>query len=231
MFLLDWRDIRRVPGATSSMVQTLFRIKANKLNLWNIDRADWSCPHPTCDTSILASLQHVFWDCLVPATAWQEHRARWRAPGDNLDDNLQLTTSSLVRPDTPRKAWASIRNALGEIDDEHKYQDELYDGARLLWRLMALSTIHAIWCARHRLRLEEGATLATLWAIINRTVLSGVMQLRALVQEFDDCALPRSRVLSALATMLVQAHVNDAGESPRPLVVCSVYLLFFKGGW
>ena len=91
---------------------------------------------------------------------------------------------------------------------------------------MALSTIHAIWCARHRLRLEEGATLANLRAIINRSVLSEVTQLRALVQEFDDCALPRSRVLSALATMLVQAHVNDAGECPRPLVVFSVFFYY-----
>ena len=54
--LLDWRDIRRVLGATASMVQTLFRIKAKKLNLWNIDRGDRSCPHPTCDTFISASL-------------------------------------------------------------------------------------------------------------------------------------------------------------------------------
>uniref|UniRef100_M4BCS2 Uncharacterized protein n=1 Tax=Hyaloperonospora arabidopsidis (strain Emoy2) TaxID=559515 RepID=M4BCS2_HYAAE len=38
------------------------------------------------------------------------------------------------------------------------------------------------------------------------------MQLRALVQEFDDCASPRSRVLSALATVLIRAHVNDAGK-------------------
>ena len=30
--------------------------------------------------------------------------------------------------------------------------------------------------------------------------------------------------------VLVQAHVNDAGECPRPLVVRSVYLLFFDGG-
>ena len=56
------------------------------------------------------------------------------------------------------------------------------------------------------------------------------MQLRALVQKFDDCASPRSRGLSALATVMVQAHVYDAGECPRPLVVCSVYLLFFDGG-
>ena len=87
---------------------------------------------------------------------------------------------------------------------------------------MALSTIHAIWRARHQLRLEDGATLATLRAIINRTVLSGATQLRALVQEFDDCASPRSRVLSALATVMVQAHVKDASECPLPLVVRSV---------
>ena len=87
---------------------------------------------------------------------------------------------------------------------------------------MALSTIHAIWCARRRLQLEEGATLATYRAIINRTVLSEVMQLRALVQEFGDCASPRSRVLSALAMVMVQAHVKDASECPQPLVVRSV---------
>ena len=56
------------------------------------------------------------------------------------------------------------------------------------------------------------------------------MQLRALVQEFDYCASPRSRVLSALATVLVQAHFNDAGECPRPLVISSVCLLCFDGG-
>ena len=95
---------------------------------------------------------------------------------------------------------------------------------------MALSTIHAIWCARRRLQLEEGATIATYRAIINRTVLSEVVQLRALVQEFNDCAPPRSRVLSALATVLVQAHFNDAGEYPRPLVVRSLYLLFSDEG-
>ena len=141
MSLLEWRDIRRVPGATAYMVQ--------------IDRDDRSCPHPTCDTSISASLQHVFWDCPVAATAWQDHRARWRALGDNLDDGLQLTAFSLDLPDTPRKAWTTIRNTLGEIDDEHKYQDELYDASQLLWRLMALSTIHAIWCARYGRSLTE----------------------------------------------------------------------------
>ena len=95
-----------------------------------------------------------------------------------MDDGLQITAFSIDLPDTPRKAWSSIRNALGEIDDEHKYQDELYDAARLLWRIMDLSTIHAIWCARYRLRFEERATLAALRAIINRTVLSRVMQLQ-----------------------------------------------------
>uniref|UniRef100_A0AAV1T560 Reverse transcriptase domain-containing protein n=1 Tax=Peronospora matthiolae TaxID=2874970 RepID=A0AAV1T560_9STRA len=102
---LDWRDIRAVKGAGASTVQTLFRLKANKLNLWNYVHSDRSCPHGECPRDVPISLQHVFWECPIAKAAWKDFDIRWRRLGDNVPANLIESCFSLDLDDTPTRAW------------------------------------------------------------------------------------------------------------------------------
>ena len=69
---LQWSDIRIVTGAGAATVQTLYRTKANKINLWNYVHSDRSCPHIACRRDEPATPQYIFWECPGAKAAWAD---------------------------------------------------------------------------------------------------------------------------------------------------------------
>uniref|UniRef100_A0AAV1U738 Reverse transcriptase n=1 Tax=Peronospora matthiolae TaxID=2874970 RepID=A0AAV1U738_9STRA len=180
---LDWRDIRAVKGAGASTVQTLFRLKANKLNLWNYVHSERSCPHGECPRDVPISFQHVFWECPIAKAAWKDFDIRWRRLGDNVPANLIESCFSLDLDDTPTRAWRTVCDHVRAAGTEHR--DVLYEVSRDLWRLTVAATIQAIWCARLRLRHEPDALQSTLRAVICATVDNALRDLVSLSYKFD----------------------------------------------
>uniref|UniRef100_A0AAV1U5T7 Reverse transcriptase n=1 Tax=Peronospora matthiolae TaxID=2874970 RepID=A0AAV1U5T7_9STRA len=222
---LDWRDIRAVKGAEASTVQTLFRLKANKLKLWNYVHSDRSCPHGECPRDVPISLQHVFWECPIAKAAWKDFDIRWRRLGDNVPANLIESCFSLGLDDTPTRAWRTVCDHVRAAGTEHR--DVLYEVSRNLWRRTVAATIQAIWCARLRLRHEPDALQSTLRAVICVTVDNALRDLVSLSYKFDTdiLKLPKNAATRALADRL-KGTIDGTILSP-PIRDRSAYVLFF----
>uniref|UniRef100_A0AAV1UXB4 Reverse transcriptase n=1 Tax=Peronospora matthiolae TaxID=2874970 RepID=A0AAV1UXB4_9STRA len=210
---LDWRDIRAVKGAGASTVQTLFRLKANKLKLWNYVHSDGSCPHGECPRDVPISLQHVFWECPIAKAAWKDFDIRWRRLGHNVPANLIESCFSLGLDDTPTRAWRTVCDHVRAAGTKHC--DVLYEVSRDLWRLTVAATIQAIWCARLRLRHEPDALQSTLRAAICVTVDNALRDLVSLSYKFDTdiSKLPKNAATRALADRL-KGTINGTILSP-----------------
>ena len=211
-----------------------FRLKANKLNLWNHDSSNLTCPHSSCSDVEHTNVKHVFWDCPVAATAWADIRARWQQLGENVIDDAPRVCFSLEMPETPERAWNAVRATLSDEEDEDPLRDELYPVVSLLWRHTAVATLHAIWCAQLRLRHEPTASATVMRAVINASIHGGLSSLGHLMRDFDSDAhrTPRGRVMAVLvATLQDLLSERDRDRTcPRPLASRSVFLLFFDGG-
>uniref|UniRef100_M4B7Y6 Uncharacterized protein n=1 Tax=Hyaloperonospora arabidopsidis (strain Emoy2) TaxID=559515 RepID=M4B7Y6_HYAAE len=157
---LGWSDIRAVTGGGATTIQTLFRLKTNKLNLWNYVHSDWSCPHEAF--------------CL---SSTRRHARGWR--------------SVIV-----------LKRSLMPI--------KTFEVSSALWRLTAASTIHAIWCARLRLRHEPDALQSTLRAVVSTTVDNALRDFVYLSSEFDTdvSSFPKKAVTGALAARLTE-HTEE----------------------
>jgi ribonuclease HI len=135
---------------------------------------------------------------------------------------------SLEMPDTPTRAWQAVQERLEAAGDDHR--DVLFEVSRDLGRLTAATTIHAIWCARLRLRHEPEADQPTLRAVVNATVDNALRDFVLLTYEYDSDkqTAPTRTVTGALAARLTEPPAEPT-RTP-PVSSRSRYLLFFDGG-
>uniref|UniRef100_A0AAV1TWQ7 RNase H type-1 domain-containing protein n=1 Tax=Peronospora matthiolae TaxID=2874970 RepID=A0AAV1TWQ7_9STRA len=225
---LDWRDIRAVKGAGASTVQTLFRLKANKLNLWNYVHSDRSCPHGECPRDVPISLQHVFWECPIAKAAWKDFDIRWRRLGDNVPANLIESCFSLDLDDTPTRAWRTVCDHVRAAGAEHR--DVLYEVSRDLWRLTVAATIQAIWCARLRLRHEPDALQSTLRAVICVTVDNALRDLVSLSFINSTRIFQNFRRMPLPGRWLIASRGRLTGRFSRHRFETGAPMCFFYGG-
>ena len=117
---LEWRDLSRVFGLNAYEKQTLFRLKSNKLSLWNHRAGNLSCPHPECDNQRPTTIQHTFWECPGAKWAWQRVLKAWSALGARLPADPVHPLFALELPDTPLHAWDTIQSQHGKepLDDD-----------------------------------------------------------------------------------------------------------------
>ncbi|KAF1318320.1 reverse transcriptase, partial [Globisporangium splendens] len=101
---LKWQDVQRIPGLNTYATQTLFRLKANKIPLWNRNDNSTGCPHLQCSNIRRATSQHIFWDCSTAQAAWSSLLRRCKKVSIRATDDLQLWLFSLELPDTPSAA-------------------------------------------------------------------------------------------------------------------------------
>ena len=132
------------------------------------------------------------------------------------------------QPDTPTRALQAIRERLDSAGDEHR--DDLFELSSDLWQLTEASTIHAVWCARLRLRHEPEADQSTLRAVVTATVDNALRDFVSLTYEYDTDAqaAPKRALTGALAARLTEPTAEPI-RTP-PISSWSLHLLFFDGG-
>ncbi|KAF1320195.1 Dmx protein 1, partial [Globisporangium splendens] len=68
--LIQWSELHNIPGITVYTAQTLLRLKANRLSMWNYEKADLSYSNPECSQVVQSSVQHLFWECPKAKLVW-----------------------------------------------------------------------------------------------------------------------------------------------------------------
>ncbi|KAF1333309.1 reverse transcriptase, partial [Globisporangium splendens] len=143
--LIQWSELHNIPGITAYTAQTLLRLKANRLSMWNYEKADLSCSNPECSQVVQSSVQHLFWECPKAKLVWNYFYALWAKIGITPGHDPAIWIFSLDLPDTPRHAWTTIkRRIIGHKFSNEHLQDHLYPVAHMLWRYMSASLIHFI---------------------------------------------------------------------------------------
>ncbi|KAF1336803.1 reverse transcriptase, partial [Globisporangium splendens] len=232
--LLKWKELYQIPGVSSYCSQTLVRLKANKTPLWNRVAGNLSCPHSRCGSKTTATPQHVFWDCPIARAAWNRHLRQWGNLGFQPTEESQLWIFSLDLLDMPATAWESIREHLPPTttNTDH-YLDELFPVAHMLWRHMAATTIHGIWCARLRKMETPSLTEPAITAVLNTSLHSSLLNLQRLMISHprDSTDSARGSVLRAFVDTLRDPFIQPLGQLPTsPADTGGRFLLFFDGG-
>ncbi|KAF1327289.1 hypothetical protein FI667_g7838, partial [Globisporangium splendens] len=174
--LIQWSDLHNIPGITVYTAQTLLRLKANRLSMWNYEKADLSCSNPECSQVVQSSVQHLFWECPKAKLVWNYFYALWAKIGITPGHDPAIWIFSLDLPDTPRHAWTTIkRHIIGHKFSNEHLQDHLYPVAHMLWRYMSASLIQTIWCA-HLRRMDSDPIESTAEMAIMMTRLEAGMR-------------------------------------------------------
>ncbi|KAF1330706.1 Vacuolar amino acid transporter 2, partial [Globisporangium splendens] len=211
-------------------VQTLLRLKANRLSMWNYEKADLSCSNPECSQVVQSSVQHLFWECPKAKLVWNYFCALWAKIGIAPGHDPAIWIFSLDLPDTPRHAWTTIkRHIIGHKFSNEHLQDHLYSVAHMLWRYMSASLIQAIWCA-HLRRMDSDPIESTAEMAIMMTRLeAGMRNLTRLAEA--QAGDSDGHTVAAVLKAYVDCFLSQTDALPlTPSDTRGVYLLFFDGG-
>ncbi|KAF1329401.1 reverse transcriptase, partial [Globisporangium splendens] len=164
------------PRITVYTAQTLLRLKANRLSMWNYEKADLSCSNPECSQVVQSSVQHLLWECPKAKLVWNYFYALWAKIEITPGHDPAIWIFSLDLPHTPRHAWTTIkRHIIGHKFSNEHLQDHLYSVAHMLWRYMSASLIQTIWCA-HLRRMDSDPIKSTAEMAIMMTRLEAGMR-------------------------------------------------------
>jgi ribonuclease HI len=227
--LLSWKEIHKIPGLTTYAAQTLYKLKANKLSLWNRKAQDLTCPHHQCNHLGPTSIQHLFWECPGARTSWNRLRDLWSRLGLRLDSDPTVWLFSLDLPETPALAWVNLQEHLDHDGDSDSLMDQLHPVAQLLWRYMTATTIHGIWCARLRRMEDQPCSEQAQNAVAATALKNGLISLARVMDVVSDDSEIQAR------TAMMKAYVKTLLGPPLPSLAATstgkgVYLLFFDGG-
>ncbi|KAF1328105.1 reverse transcriptase, partial [Globisporangium splendens] len=228
--LIQWSELHNIPGIAVYTAQTLLRLKANRLSMWNYEKADLSCSNPECSQVVQSSVQHLFRECPKAKLVWNYFYALWAKIGITHGHDPAIWIFSLDLPDTPRHAWTSIkRHIIGHKFSNEHLQDHLYSVAHTLWRYVSASLIQSIWCA-HLRRMDSDPIESTAEMAIMMTRLEagmGNLTRLAEAQAGDSDGHTVAAVLKAYVDcFLSQTDAIPLTQSDTR----GVYLLFFDGG-
>ncbi|KAF1313645.1 reverse transcriptase, partial [Globisporangium splendens] len=228
--LIQWSELHNIPGITAYTVQTLLRLKANRLSMWNYEKADLSCSNPECSQVVQSSVQHLFWECPKAKLVWNYFYALWAKIGITPGHDPAIWIFSLDLPDTPRHAWTTIkRHIIGHKFSNEHLQDHLYPVAHMLWRYMSASLIHAIWCA-HLRRMDSDPIKSTAEMAIMMTRLEAGMQNLTRLAE-AQAGDSDGHTVAAVLKAYVDCFLSQTDAIPlTPSDTRGVCLLFFDGG-
>ncbi|KAF1315300.1 reverse transcriptase, partial [Globisporangium splendens] len=217
-------------GKDTRDAATLLRLKANRLSMWNYEKADLSCSNPECSQVVQSSVQHLFWECPKAKLVWNYFYALWAKIGITPGHDPAIWIFSLDLPDTPRHAWTTIkRHIIGHKFSNEHLQDHLYPVAHTLWRYMSASLIHAIWCA-HLRRMDSDPIKSTAEMAIMMTRLEAGMRNLARLAE-AQAGDSDGHTVAAVLKAYVDCFLSQTDAIPlTPSDTRGVYLLFFDGG-
>ncbi|KAF1314877.1 reverse transcriptase, partial [Globisporangium splendens] len=228
--LIQWSELHNIPGITVYTVQTLLRLKANRLSMWNFEKADLSCSNPECSQVVQSSVQHLFWECPRAKLVWNYFYALWAKIGITPGHDPAIWIFSLDLPDTPRHAWTTIKkHIIGHKGSNEHLQGHLYPVAHMLWRYMSASLIHAIWCAHLRRMDSDPIKSTSEMAIMMTRLEAGMRNLTRLAEA--QAGDSDGHTVAAVLKAYVDCFLSQTDTIPlTPSDTRGVYLLFFDGG-
>ncbi|KAF1333490.1 reverse transcriptase, partial [Globisporangium splendens] len=211
---------------TAYTAQTLLQLKANRLSMWNYEKADLSCSNPECSQVVQSSVQHLLWECPKAKLVWNYFYALWAKIGITPGHDPAIWIFSLDLPDTPRHAWTTIkRHIIGHKFSNEHLQDHLYPVAHMLWRYMSASLIQTIWCA-HLRRMDSDPIKSTAEMAIMMTRLeAGMRNLTRLAEA--QAGGSDGHTVAAVLKAYVDCFLSQTDAIPlTPNDTRGVYLLF-----
>ncbi|KAF1326269.1 reverse transcriptase, partial [Globisporangium splendens] len=209
---------------------TLLRLKANRLSMWNYEKADLSCSNPECSQVVQSSVQHLLWECPKAKLVWNYFYALWAKIGITPSHDPAIWIFSLDLPDTPRRAWTTIkRHIIGHKCSNEHLQDHLYLVAHTLWRYMSASLVQTIWCA-HLRRMDSDPIESTAEMAIMMTRLEAGMRNLARLAE-AQAGDSGGHTFAAVLKAYVDCFLSQTDTILlTPNDTRGIYLLFFDGG-
>ncbi|KAF1330689.1 reverse transcriptase, partial [Globisporangium splendens] len=226
--LIQWSELHNIPGITAYTAQTLLRLKANRLSMWNYEKADLSCSNPECSQIVQSSVQHLFWECPKAKLVWNYFYALWAKIGITPGHDPAIWIFSLDLPHTPRQAWTTIkRHIIGYKCSNEHLQDHLHPVAHMLWRYMSASLIQTIWCA-HLRRMDSDPIESTAEMAIMMTRLeAGMRNLTRLAEA--QAGDSDGHTVAAVLKAYVDCFLSQTDAIPlTPNDTRGVYLLVFR---
>ncbi|KAF1314221.1 reverse transcriptase, partial [Globisporangium splendens] len=178
---------------------------------------------------VQSSVQHLFWECPKAKLVWNYFYALWAKIGITPGHDPAIWIFSLDLPDTPRRAWTTIKRHIIGHKFSNEHQDHLYSVAHMLWRYMSASLIHAIWCA-HLRRMDSDPIESTAEMAIMMTRLeAGMRNLTRLAEA--QAGDSDGHTVAAVLKAYVDCFLSQTDAIPlTPNDTRGVYLLFFDGG-
>ncbi|KAF1336327.1 reverse transcriptase, partial [Globisporangium splendens] len=228
--LIQWSELHNIQGITVYTAQTLLRLKANRLSMWNFEKADLSCSNPECSQVVQSSVQHLLWECPKAKLVWNYFYALWAKIGITPGHDPAIWIFSLDLPHTPTYAWTTIkRHIIGHKCSNEHLQDHLYSVAHMLWRYMSASLIQTIWCA-HLRRMDSDPIKSTAdMAIMMTRLEAGMRNLTRLAEA--QAGDSDGHTVAAVLKAYVDCFLSQTGTIPlTPSDTRGIYLLFFDGG-
>ncbi|KAF1328529.1 reverse transcriptase, partial [Globisporangium splendens] len=228
--LIQWSELHNILGITVYTAQTLLRLKANRLSMWNYEKADLSCSNPECSQVVQSSVQHLFWECPKAKLVWNYFYALWAKIGITPGHDPAIWIFRLDLPDTPRHAWTTIkRHIIGHKCSHEHLQDHLYPVAHMLWRYMSASLIQTIWCAHLRRMGSDPIESTAEMAIMMTRLEAGMRNLTRLAEA--QAGDSDGHTVAAVLEVYVDCFLSQTDAIPlTPNGTRGVYLLFFDGG-
>ncbi|KAF1323228.1 reverse transcriptase, partial [Globisporangium splendens] len=224
--LIQWSELHNIPGITAYTAQTLLRLKANRLSMWNYEKADLSCSNPECSQVVQSSVQHLFWECPKAKLVWNYFYALWAKIGITPGHDPAIWIFSLDLPHTPRHTWTAIkRHIIGHKFSNEHLQDHLYSVAHMLWRYRSASLIQTIWCA-HLRRMDSDPIESTAEMAIMMTRLEARMRNLTRLAE-AQAGDSDGHTVAAVLKAYVDCFLSQTDAIPlTPSDTRGVYLLF-----
>ncbi|KAF1332969.1 reverse transcriptase, partial [Globisporangium splendens] len=227
--LIQWSELHNIPGITVYTAQTLLRLKANRLSMWNYEKADLSCSNPNAPK--LSNLLFNIYSGSVRkpnscGTTFMRYGRR--------SESLLVTT-----PQSGSSVW--IYQILQGMHGPRS-RDTLSDTSSPMniSKIISIRRTHAvaiyervahtaIWCA-HLRRMDSDPIESTAEMAIMMTRLeAGMRNLTRLAEA--QAGDSDGHTVAAVLKAYVDCFLSQTDAIPlTPSDTRGVYLLFFDGG-
>ncbi|KAF1333218.1 reverse transcriptase, partial [Globisporangium splendens] len=207
--LIQWSELHNIPGITVYTAQTLLRLKANRLSMWNFEKADLSCSNPECSQVVQSSVQHLFWECPTAELVWNYFYALWAKIGI-----------------TPGMHGPRSRDTLSDTSPPMNISKITSIPSHTCCGDMSASLIQTIWCAHLRRVDSDPIESAAEMAVMMTRLEAGMRNLTRLAEA--QAGDSDGHTVAAVLKAYVDCFLNQTDAIPlTPNDTRGVYLLFF----
>ncbi|KAG7376700.1 hypothetical protein PHYPSEUDO_012865 [Phytophthora pseudosyringae] len=227
---VQWKDIRRITGATAWGEQILYRLKHRALSNWDPTNDRIGCPIEECLHPV-ATPAHTFWDCPGAAQLWQLVQAPWRVLGATADTIQARNIFSLELAVVPPALWQILDELYHHLPEEERedVRRHVHGVMQHCWNIGVVVMLQAIWKRRCRYRdTYEDATAERALALLQGRLRTAYLTIR--LTTLSTTRQPAHHMAAKVCrTALTQTSSHSLGGL-TPTTEREQLVLFFDGG-